>query len=157
MSAVLLLAAACNKPQAKTDDAPAPMARSVIPPEQQVVQKTFTVEKHESFELTIPPHCLHPRLHGTFKSFHYGAQGNRLSDEASNIDVLVLDEQQYKDFVDGRGDEMTRSIQNVHEQRIDWAMPSSFENPRKFYLIFNNATGKPKTKIVEADLTLSFD
>ena len=54
-------------------------------------------------------------------------------------------------------DETARSTQNTHEQQIDWALPSSFENPRKYYLVFNNGTGKPKTKLVDADLTLSFD
>jgi hypothetical protein len=152
----LLAATGCNRPQAKPDEV-TPMARSATPPEQHVVQKTFTVQKYESFEMTIPPHCLHPRLHGNFKSFHFGEQGNRLSDEAANIDALLLDEQQFNDFSRGPLEETARSAQNTHDQQIDWALPSSFENPRKYYLVFNNATGKPKTKLVDADLTLSFD
>jgi len=154
---ILLISDGCNRPQAKTEEVRTPMAQSVIPPEQHVVQKTFPVQKYESFEMTIPPHCLHPRLHGNFKSFHFGEQGNRLSDEAANIDALLLDEQQFTDFAKGPLDATTRSAQNTHDQQIDWALPSSFDNPRKFYLIFNNASGKPKTKMVDADLTLSFD
>ena len=107
--------------------------------------------------MTVPPHCLHPRLHGNFKSFHLGDQGNRLNDEAANVDVLLLDEQQFNDFSHGPLDETARSAQNTHEQQIEWALPSTFDNPRKFYLVFNNANGKPKAKVVEADFTLSFD
>jgi hypothetical protein len=154
---ILCICAGCNRSQPKPEEAPTPMVKSVIPPEQHVVQKAFSVQKYESFELTIPAHCLHPRLHGNFKSFHYGEQGNRASDEAANVDVLLLDEQQFKDFANGPLDQTTRSAQNTHEQQIDWALPSSFDTEHKFYLVFNNATGKPKTKIVDADLTLSFD
>jgi hypothetical protein len=157
MTAALLFAAACNRTQPKPEEAPTPMARSVIPPEQHVVRKTFSVQKYESFEVTIPAHCLHPRLHGNFKSFRYGEQGNRASDEAANVDVLLLDEQQFKDFANGPLQESMRSAQNTHEQQIDWALPSSFDAERKYYLVFNNATGKPKTKVIDADLTLSFD
>jgi len=155
--AILIVFTACNRSQPKPEEAPAPSVRSVIPPEQHVVRKTFSLQKYESFELQIPPHCLRPRLHGNFKSFRYGEKGNRASDEAASVDLLLLDEQQFNDFVNGPGEATTHSAQNTYEQQIDWALPSSFENPRKYYLVFNNATGKPKTKIVEADLTLSFD
>jgi len=133
------------------------MVKSATPPAQHLLHKTFSVQKYESFEMQVPPHCLRPRLHGDFRSFRYGEQGNRASDDAASIDVLVFDEQQFKDFVQGPGGDSTRSVQAAYERQIDWALPSSFDNPQKYYLVFNNATGKPKTKMVEADLTLSFD
>ena len=154
--AAVLVFTACNKPQPKTPVSEH-MVQSVVPPEQHFLHKTFSVQKYESFELQIPAHCLRPRLHGDFKSFRYDDQGTRASDEAAGIDVLLLDEQQFNDFTHGPGDATTRSAQGAYEQQIDWALPSSFENPLKYYLVFNNSTGKPKTKIVEADLTLSFD
>ena len=157
---ILLAFTACNKrSQPKPETSSGHMVQSVVPPEQHFLHKTFSLQKYESFELQVPPHCLRPRLHGDFRSYRYGDQGNRASDEAANIDVLLLDEQQFNDFSHGSGpgDAPTRSTQNAYEQQIDWALPAGFENPRKYYLIFNNATGKPKTKIVEADMTLSFD
>jgi hypothetical protein len=157
LAAILLIVTACNRSQAKPEEPPIASAKSVVPPEQHVVHKTFSVQKYESFELEIPAHCLRPRLHGNFKAFRYGEKGNRASDEAASVDLLLLDEQQFSDFVNGPGDATTRAAQNTYERTINWALPSSFENPRKFYLVFNNSTGKPKTKIVEADLTLSFD
>jgi hypothetical protein len=152
----LLFAFSCNKPQ-PTERKVEPMARSVTPPAQHFLHKTFSVQKYESFELQIPPHCLRPRLHGDFRSFRYGEQGNRASDEAASVDVLLLDEQQFKDFAEGAGGDSTRSVQASYERQIDWALPSSFDNPQKYYLVFSNPTGKLKTKLVEADLTLSFD
>ena len=157
LAVILLSLTACNRSQPKPEETLSPSAKSVIPPEQHVVHKTFSLQKYESFELEIPPHCLRPRVHGDFKSFRYGEKGNRASDEAASVDLLLLDEQQFNDFVNGPGDATTRAAQNTYEQTINWALPSSFDTPRKFYLVFNNATGKPKTKIVEADLTLSFD
>ncbi|HEY6185870.1 MAG TPA: hypothetical protein VIW67_26750 [Terriglobales bacterium] len=153
---ILLALIGCNRSQPKPEET-TPMVQSVVPPEQHIVHKTFSVQKYESFEIAIPAHCLHPRLHGNFKSFRYGEQGNRSSDEAANVDVLLLDEQQFKVFSSGPLEEGTRSAQNTHDQEIDWALPASYNDDRKFYLVFNNATGKPKTKMIDADLTLSFD
>lgn len=154
--ALLLFTLGCNKakPPEQTVE---PMARTVTPPAQHFLHKTFSVQKYESFELQIPAHCLRPRVHGDFRSFRYGEQGNRASDDAASVDVLLLDEQQFKDFSAGPGGDSTRSVQNSYERQIDWALPSSFDNPQKYYLVFSNSTGKPKTKLVEADLTLSFD
>jgi hypothetical protein len=157
MGLLLLIVAACNKPQPKPEDAPTASPRSVVPPEQHFLHKTFSVQKYESFELDIPAHCLRPRLHGDFTAFRYGDQGNRASDAAASVDVLLFDQQQFDDFQNGPGDATIRATQNMYEQKIDWALPSSFDAPRRYYLVFNNATGKPKTKIVEADFTLSFD
>src|SRR5262249_32057370 len=113
-----LACGACNRTQS-TGDAPTPMVRSEIPPEQQIVHKTFSVQKYESFEVQIPPHCLRPRLHGDFRAFRYGEQGNRASDEAASVDVLLMDEQQFNDFVHGPGDATTRAEQNTYERQID--------------------------------------
>ena len=153
---LLLLTSACNRTKPR-EEAAQPMTQSVTPPEQHFLHKTFSVEKYQSFELEVPAHCLRPRLHGDFRSFRYGEQGNRASDDAAVVDVLLLDEQQFKDFSQGPLGDSTRSVQNSYERQIDWALPSSFDSPRKYFLVFNNSTGKPKTKMVEADLTLSFD
>lgn len=160
---ILVLFALCtfacnNAPQHKSEPSNTErLVKSNVPPPENILNKTFSVQKFESFDVQVPPHCLRPRLHGSFKSFRYGEQGNRASDEAASVDVLLLDEQQFNNFVHGPGDATLRSAQNSYEQQIDWALPSSFENPQKYHLVFNNSTGKPKTKIVEADLTLSFD
>ena len=153
---VLLFTLGCNKAKPPEETAQ-PMARTVTPPPEHFLHKTFSVQKYESFVLQIPAHCLRPRLHGDFRSFRYGDQGNRASDDAAGVDVLLLDEQQFKEFSEGPGGDATRSIQNSYERQIDWALPSSLDNPQKYYLVFSNSTGKPKTKLVEADLTLSFD
>jgi hypothetical protein len=153
---LLFFVLGCNKAKPAEENVQ-PMARSVTPPPEHFLHKTFSVQKYESFEIQVPAHCLRPRVHGDFRAFRYGEQGNRASDDAASIDVLLLDEQQFKDFSQGPGGDSTRSVQNSYERQIDWALPSSFDNPQKYYLVFNNSTGKPKTKLVEADLTLSFE
>ncbi len=156
IAVLLLFTLACNKPKPQ-EGAPDPMVKSANPPEQHFLHKTFSLQKYESFELQVPPHCLRPRLHGNFKSFRYGEQGNRTSDDAASIDVLLLDEPQFNAFVQGPSNETIRSVPAAYERQIDWALPSSFDNSQKYYLVFVNSTGKPKTKVVEADMTLGFD
>ena len=154
----LLAAIACNKtsPSQPTSSTGSGVAQNVPPPEQHFLHKTFSVKAYESFEIQVPAHCLSPRLHGDFRSFRYGDQGNRASDDAANIDVLLLDEKQLSDFTHGPGDS-TRSVENSHERAVDWTLSASYDSPQKYYLVFSNSTGKPKTKLVEADFTLSFE
>jgi hypothetical protein len=126
-----------------------------LPPER-IVQKTMTVESFISVDFEVPANCLSPRLTGKFKSFRYGNQGNRASDDLARVDLLLLDDQQYNDFTHASGDATTRTVQNAFEQQVDWALPSTFTEARKYHLVFNNSTGKPKSKFVDADFILSF-
>jgi hypothetical protein len=158
---LLLAAIACSKPSRPDAGGPTSpserLVKSATPPPLSVVHKTFTLPKYESYNFEVPPHCLRPRLHGNFKAYRYGEKGNRASDEASSIDLFLFDEQQYNDFVNGPSDTTTRSVQAAYEQDVDWALRSTFEQPAKYYLVFNNSSGKSKTKVVDADFTLSFD
>ena len=160
VAATLLIAAACNKTSQSasttSSNSGGGMVQSVTPPEQHFLNKTFSIKDYELFEVQVPAHCSQPHLHGDFRSFRYGDQGNRASDDAANIDMLLLDEQQLDGFKHGTGDS-TRSVENSHEREVDWILSPSFESPKKYYLVFSNSTGKPKIKMVEANFTLSFE
>jgi hypothetical protein len=154
---MLLLSLACSKKQKESQNSFDHVVRTPTPAPQRVLHKTVTVRKYVTSDFEVPPHCLNPRLRGTFKSYRYEDKGSRTSDDAANIDLLLLDEQQYSDFMRGPSEATTRMVNAAYEREIDWALPATFETSRKFYLVFNNSTGKPKTKVVDTDFTLSFE
>ena len=156
---VVVLSCGCAKKQPPADDTTSldRVVKQPTPAPQPVIHKTFVLQGYEKFPLEVPPNCLTPRLQGHFRSFRYGADGKRSSDDAAKIDVMLLDEQELEDFVQGDGGTVSASAQGAFEQKIEWALRSTFSKPEKYYLVFNNATGKPKSKIVEADFTLSFE
>jgi hypothetical protein len=127
------------------------------PAPKRLVRKTFAVQKYEAFEFEVPPNCLSPRLRGSFKSSTQGTQGHRVSNDAANIDLLLLDEQQFNDFAHGPGGNVIRSAESSYEQTINWVLNSTLQQPRKYYLVFNNSSRNPPTRFVEADFTLSFE
>jgi hypothetical protein len=155
----LWLGLACSK----KEDAPETMApldrviTTAAPAPRRFLRKTFTLRKHEAFAFEVPAQCLHPQVRGSFTSYTQGTEGHRVSNEAANIDLLLLDEQELKDFEHGHGGTVTRSVDSSYEQTIDWALNSTLDQPRKYYLVFNNSSGQPPTKFVEADFTLSFE
>jgi hypothetical protein len=158
LTALLISSAACNKK--KEQEAVSDLNRVVktptLPP-QRIVHKLLTIKKYETIKFEVPPHCRNPRLHGNYESFRYRDDGGRSSDEIADIDLLLLDEQQYDDFTRGPSDSVTRSVQEAFRQEVDWALPSTSVEARIYYLVFSNSTGTPKTKLVDADFTLSFE
>ena len=154
----LLLLPACSKK--KEADTLAPMdhvVRTPVPASRSILHKTFTVDTYIAFPVDVPIHTHSPSLKGNFTAYRYQSGGGRISDDAASIDLLLLDEQQYNDFAHGPSESMTRAAQGVHEQAIDWVLGTTTDLPRKYYLVFSNATGKPKTKLVDADFTLNFE
>lgn len=156
----LFFLSACNKKKPEPVDTLNPMdhaVRTPTPAPRSVLRKTFAVETYVAFPVDVPIHSHSPSLKGNFTSYRYQSSGSRLSDEAASIDLLLLDEQQYETFTHGPSEDITRSAQNTHEQAIDWSLGATNDLPRKYYLVFNNATGKPKTKLVDADFNLTFE
>jgi hypothetical protein len=155
----LLLTPACNKKK-EANDTLAPMdhvVRTPTPAPRSVLRKTFTVDTYVAFPVDVPIHSHSPSLKGNFASYRYQSTGGRISDDAASIDLLLLDDKQYETFTHGPSEDITRSAQSSHEQAIDWALGATTDLPRKYYLVFNNSTGKPKTKLVDADFTLTFE
>jgi len=153
----LLASPACKKKQANESMSGDHVVRTPIPPPRSILHKTFTVDTYIAFPFEVPAHIHTPNLKGNFTSFRYQSSGGRISDDAAIIDLLLLDETQYEAFKNGPSEDLTRAAQNTHEQAIDWALGATTDLPRKYYLVFSNSTGKPKTKLVDADFTLNFE
>src|ERR1700747_3495847 len=65
------------------------------------LHKTFSLKKMAAFEFQVPAHSALPRLHGTFQSFVPGGGGDNLSDDSANVDMILLNADQYSHFSHG--------------------------------------------------------
>jgi hypothetical protein len=121
------------------------------------LHSVFTVNTSAQFVFEVPPHTLNPRLNGTFKSYTDRSAPDSSSNETANIDVMLLNEQEYDDFKRGRLGNATYDLDASHYQNVGWRVPSTLENAQKYHLVFSNLPGGAKTKFVKADFTISFE
>jgi len=98
-------------------------------------------------------HAVRPHLHGLYTSFAGDVHGE--SGGAANVDFLVLNEDQYGDFQHGRPSEALFSVQDSHNQAVNFDLPASMDQPVKYYLVFRSSSGESK-KTVEANFKVDF-
>jgi hypothetical protein len=113
------------------------------------LHKRFSVATYHGFEFMVPVHSLHPRLHGTFKSHVPG------SNHGADVDVLLLNDQEFSDFVRGEEGTTTFSADASNGGEVDWALNSPMFQAQRYYLIFRSASAGLRSKVVDADFTLS--
>jgi hypothetical protein len=155
----LLFLAACTRqkqPPSAPEQTPweSHIALSPAGTNQTVLQKTFSLTTSASFPFEIPPHAVRPHLHGIFESFARDARGQ--SDEAANLDFLVLTQDQYDDFSHGRPGEALFSAEASHNQAINFDLPASLDHSVKYYLVFRSSTDSGPKKVVEANFRVDF-
>lgn len=121
------------------------------------LHKSFSVKKYTPFNFEVPPHAAIPHLRGTFRAFVSQPGQDPLSDDTTNVDFLLLNADQYDDFVHGRGDGTALySTEPTHDHEVDFVLPPSHDAPEKYYVVFRNSAGGSAVKSVQAEFTLSF-
>jgi hypothetical protein len=159
--ALLLLFAGCNKSQ----QSPAPA--TTIDPLDHVdsahlqpinfLHKTFVVKRTASFEFQVPAHTALPRLHGTFRSFVPRAEGETVSDDSADVDLILLNAEQYADFAHGHSDGTALyTVDPTHSHEVDFLLSPTQEDSVSYYLLFRNSPGGAPSKQVRADFSLTF-
>jgi|ERR1700722_17187251 len=155
---LLLALVACTKdPPQSPVSAVAPSERvapSPVGTTQNVLQKTFNLKGSTIFPFTIPAHASQPHLHGIFESF--AGQVHGASDDSANIDFLILNEEQQADFSNGRESETLFSVESSHNQAVNFDLPSSMNQPVKYYLVFRSSGDNKGSKVVEANFRVDF-
>jgi len=129
--------------------APSPVGTSGV-----ILHKTFSVATAAAFSFLIPAHAATPQLHGRYRSFIRQA-GNQSSEEAADIAFLLMNEEQHADFLSGQPADVLFSVDASHDQEVNFGLPTSRNQPAKFYLVFRNSPSEGK-KIVQADFTVDF-
>jgi hypothetical protein len=120
------------------------------------VHQRFAVETYRGFLFIVPPHTIHPQLHGTFRSSIVG-NGAVLTGRGANIQVLLLNQQEFSNFAQGHESAATFTNDPSDGGRIDWSLASPMFEAEKYYLIFRNSPNASSTKIIDADFTLAFE
>jgi len=116
----------------------------------------FPVKKYAQFAFVVPPHQGHPTLRGAFQSFTKRDAPDSTSDKAANVDLMLLNDQEFKQFRQGQLESATYELDPAHDQIVDWGVPASFEAPQEYHLVFSNSDSSTGIKFVKADFTVSF-
>jgi hypothetical protein len=151
----------CNhaSKQQPADHSPSGDRVSQAPPAapQPVAHGLIKVDKFQKFPFDVPPHVIAPRLLGEFSSFMQGSGGARISDESADVELMVMTEAQYDDFVHKRGAQSVDAVEPSHNHGVKITLPSSQDEPVRYYVVFRRTTDAKKPVWVNADLTADFD
>jgi hypothetical protein len=118
-----------------------------------ILHQTFGVAKAVSLAFEVPAHASNPQLRGTYRSFVKQAGGISAD---TDIEFLVLNEQQYGDFAGGHGSEAVFSADDAHSQEVNTSLPPTIDKAAKYYLIFRNNSRAAGKKLVQADFRVDF-
>jgi hypothetical protein len=131
-----------------------PKAESNAP--QQLPHGRFSVKYFQSFSFIVPAHAIRPRVSGAYEALG-AANASETNGEFAGIGTLLLDEQEFSDFIHHRPGTATFSQDPTTGAQIDWALVSDLHLPKKYYLVFRNPSRHPRNERVTADFTLTFD
>jgi hypothetical protein len=135
---------------------PMPVDHRVDVPSQKpenILHKVFSINKYAQFPFVAPPHQGNTRLRGTFRSFTKRNNPDS-SDSTADVDLLLLNEQEFNEFLHGQPQSITYELDSAHNQMVDWRVPTTYETPQTYHLVFSNS-GETKPKFVEADFTVT--
>jgi hypothetical protein len=139
-----------GKPNARDLIAPSPVGTSTA-----IVHKTFTVSSASNFAFQVPPHAASPQLHGTYHSF-VPASAAQSDNEPGDVDLLLMNEQQYADYLHGHLADVVYSVESSHDQDVSFSLPPTLDRPAQYYLVFRSSSGNHSKKAVKADFRIDF-
>jgi hypothetical protein len=118
-----------------------------------ILHKTFQVAKAANLPFEIPSHASTPKLHGTYHSFfQHAAPGDG---DGADVEFLLMNQQQYSDFIDQRPGDALFSADGAHDQEVNVTLPPTLSQPVKYYLVFRNGSNAGKVG-VQADFRVDF-
>ena len=119
------------------------------------LHKTFPLKAYVPFAVTVPPHIVIPRIHGTFESFV--SQGeDRQSDDSTDISFLLMSADQYAEYAHGNRQAMALyTVESSHDHEVQFLLPPTKDESVKYYVVFVNLPTGKEGKMVEADFTLT--
>jgi hypothetical protein len=139
-----------RKPHPSDHIAPSPVGTG-----SEIVRKTFAVTSTAKFLFEVPPHAASPQLHGTYRSFAKDS-GVQSSDESADVDLLLMNDQQYADFLSGNPADTVYSVDASHDQDVNFGLPATLNQPAHYYLVFRNSSARAGKKVVQADFRVDF-
>jgi hypothetical protein len=116
-------------------------------PAESLVHQSFVVTTYEKFPFVVPPHSLHPHIHGQFHT----------QDAGKNVDVLLMDAREYEEFSHNHPTDATFSNEDSSGGAIDWTLHPTLLEAQKYYLVFASSHESGGQTPVNADFTVSFE
>jgi len=156
LAALLSAGVACTKKEKNPAETATDINRQLLPQQAQpisVLDKTFVLNTSATFPFEIPAHSAQPHLHGMFQSF---LSKSRDSNEASNLDFVIMNQEQEENFANNHPSESLFSVEDSHSQAVNFDLPPSFAQPVKYYLVFQNPRGSKTSKTVQANFRVEF-
>jgi hypothetical protein len=129
------------------------VAQSPVGTSNAIVRNTFPLASMAKFTFEVPPHAANPQLHGTYHSF---AAKDPSNDEIGDVDLLLMNDQQYDDFIHGRPADAVYSVDSSHDQDVHLGLPATMNRAAQYYLVFRNNSGTAQKKMVKANFTVDF-
>ncbi len=114
-----------------------------------VLHKTFGVRSAVQVPFQVPAHAASPRLRGAFQSSVKG-------DGDAAIEFLVLNEQQYVDFLSRHSGDATFATEDAPAGEVNASLPPTINEPAKYHLLFRNNSRGVGKKLVQADFRMEF-
>ena len=128
---------------------------SVVGTSMPILQTTFRVRGAVQVPFEVPAHAANPRLKGSYQSFLKVA-GAENDDPGAEIAFLVLNDQQFDDFLNGRGGEAAFSADDARQQEVNTSLPPTMNQAQKYHLLFLNSSRGKEKKFVQADFRMEF-
>jgi|HubBroStandDraft_6_1064221.scaffolds.fasta_scaffold115773_1 hypothetical protein len=162
IAGLLLSQGACSKkqPAQEVQDEGTSVDHIVVsktPPSNNFLHKTFTVTAYEESSFSVPAHIIKPVLHGSFVSFAKNKNGDMLSNQSADVDLLLLNDEEFDDFTHNRQGTATYTLDPSHSQAVTYAVPATVDRPQTYHLVFRNSPGGSHSKLVKADFTISLE
>lgn len=126
--------------------------RPASPPDN-FLHATFPVKTYTAFEIFIPAGLISASLSGSFESFTYVAHQRR----PAEVEVLLMDNGQFSDFVHRNAGSATYSIEPCSGQSLKWLLTSEYHRVKRYYFVFHNPDTNRQLLSVKADFTVSFN
>jgi hypothetical protein len=128
---------------------------SVVGTSMEILQTTFRVRGAVQVPFEVPAHAASPRLLGSYQSFRKAA-GAQNNDTGGEIGFLVLNDQQFNDFLKGRAGEAAFSADDARQQEVNAGLPPTMNQAREYHLVFLNNSQDKEKKFVQADFRIEF-
>ena len=126
---------------------------SVVGSSTPLLHQTFGIRNAVDLPFEVPAHATNPQLRGTYSSASKRAASKKAGD---GVDLLLLNEKQFSDFLNGHAGEATFSAEDASEQEVNANLPPTFGQPQKYHLIFRNASRETGNKVVQADFRIDY-
>jgi hypothetical protein len=139
-----------RKPHPSDLIAPSPVGTTTA-----IVHKTFSVSPASNFAFQVPAHAASPQLRGSYHSF-VPASRDQLNDDAGDVDLLLMNDEQYAGYLHGQPADVVYSVDSSHDQDVSLGLPATLDRPAQYYLVFRNTSGSRGRKAVKADFWIDF-